>query len=210
MTDCSTTLLTQQGLTEDQQGLCVNPHGMSRPGGSQYHRTIYYFRRFPWMLFGTDQNHRNYYWHLGELVTMSLQEMQFLKAEALIRMGQVPEGLAILNAQGRTTNGELPPVTAQGGTLPSCVPRKYADQNQCGDILDHIVYERRMELAGLEGTVMWADARGFGLMLEGSICQLPIAGRELRAIGVPYYTFGGLALGSVGRAPTPWGAKCSD
>lgn len=94
--------------------------------------------------------------------------------------------------------------------MPTCVPRSYTDKNQCGGLLDALVYERRMELAGMEGTVMWADARGFGLMLEGTICQLPIPGRELRAVGVPYYTFGGLAQGSVGRAPTSWGAKCSD
>ena len=140
-----------------------------------------------------------------------MKEMNFLRAEANYRLGNLQTAADIINAQGRVDIGGLDPVTVAGtGSLPTCIPRTF-DTGACGDLWDALMYEKRIETFGTEPMIPWADARGWGLMTEeGTICQLAPPGRELEVIGMTYYTFGGNAIGSVGRAPAMSGAKCSD
>ena len=78
------------------------------------------------------------------------------------------------------------------------MPRK--DNGTCGDLLDAIQYEKRIELyPGSEADLFWYDARGWGKMLSGTPWHLPISGRELIQLKIPYYTFGG--IGSPSTAP---------
>ena len=56
-----------------------------------------------------------------------------------------------------------------------------------------------IENFGIEATIAWANARGWGKMLPGTMIHLPIPGRELQTLELPYYTFGG--LGKPGTAP---------
>jgi hypothetical protein len=181
---------------------CFNIAAMSSAGGT-YRRSAYSNRRYIAPAGQPD------HWNNGQLVTMSVQEMQFLKAEAYMRLGQPELAVPIINAQGRVSRGQLAPATVDGaGTLPTCVPRK-AD-GSCGDLWDVLMYEKRLETALLEALVPFADYRGWGLMPVGTICQLAPPGRELELIGVPYYSFGGNAPGSVGAPPATSGATCTD
>jgi hypothetical protein len=155
------------------------------------------------------------HFNTGNLVTTSLKEMQFLIAEAKLWTGDAGGAAAIINAQGRTAlatakGGQLPAVTATGvPNSPSCVPKR-AD-GTCGTLFDALVYEKRIELSGMAPLVMYADARGWGLLLPGSICNTPIPNREMEAIGLPgsVYTFGGDAPGSVGQGPAASGSTCT-
>ena len=66
------------------------------------------------------------------------------------------------------------------------------------------MYEKNVELSGIEGAVSWWDGRGWGTLQEGTAIQLPVPGRELENLGLPLYTFGGSAGG--GAAPAQYNA----
>ena len=144
----------------------------------------------------------NNYWTQGQLVLVSVREMQLLKAEALIRIGgaaNLTAAAAIINASrtanpcnaaGCATGGNLPAVTSAGVPVTAtCVPRKTT--GACGDLMDALMWESAMENFGLEATIAYVNARGWGTMLSGTAFHLPVPGRELQTFKMPYYTFGG-------------------
>ena len=209
---CTSTMLAAQPGTN--AATCFRPlQEFGTVGGLSYMFSNYMGYRYGTA--GAD------HWYTGRLVTTNAKEMEFLKAEAHFHKGNKAQTVAIINAQGRTK-----PRTAQGGELPAvtlagppqstpeeqrtCVPKR--KDGTCGDLFDALKYEKRLELYGLEAIIPFADARGWGLMLEGSICNLAIPNRETDAIGRGdlNYTFGGNAPGSVGRGPAASGAICSD
>jgi hypothetical protein len=127
---------------------------------------------------------------------ISMDEMKFLRAEALFRVGRLAEAAALINPT-RVAAG-LRPVDANGPPPGrDCVPRK--DSGACGDLFDAIQYEKRIELYPTEADVTWYDARGWGKLVPGTPFHVPVSGRELISRGLPYYTFGG--VGSPGTAP---------
>ena len=70
--------------------------------------------------------------------------------------------------------------------------------------MDALLWERRLENSGVEMTINWADWRRFGMLRKGSMISLPVHSRELFALGLPYYTFGGTLPGSVGVSGTSY------
>jgi len=143
-------------------------------------------------------------WFTGPQVTMSRTEMDLLKAEALIRLGGAADAVDLINAT-RVANGELPPVTLDGPPdEASCVPKKM--DGSCGSLWDALMYERNLENMGIEGTIMWWDARGLERLQEGTLLHFPVSGIELENLGLPLYTFGG--VGGNGAAPVPQYHRC--
>src|SRR5690606_11684358 len=129
----------------------------------------------------------------AKLPAVTVAEMRLLKAEALYRLGDLAGAAALVN-ETRVTNGQLPPVTADGEpAAPDCVPRKV--DGSCGDLWDALVYEKRIGTAGTD-QIAFFDARGFGMLKSGTFVHLPIPGRELNVYRFPYYTFGGGGEGS--------------
>jgi len=142
-------------------------------------------------------------WYVGPQPWVTTVEMDLLKAEALIRLNRAAEAVPLIN-RSREANGELPPVTLDGPPDdPACVPRKMA--GGCGSLWDAFVYEKNLELAGVEGAVSWWDARGWGTLQEGTPVHFPVPGTELENLGVPNYTFGG---NQGGGAPVPQYNRC--
>ena len=177
-------------------------------GNVPWGQTRYYNKRFQATL--------NY--HITGLVsTMRPEEMDLLKAEALIRrsVGDIPAAVALIN-KTRVNNGGLPPLpatmtrtslipgAAPGATGAACVPRSFRDPSKCGTIMDALLWEKRLESSGVETTINWADWRRFGMLRTGSLISLPIHGRELTALQLPYYTYGGTMPGSVGVSGTAY------
>ena len=77
------------------------------------------------------------------ILEISLDEMKFIRAEALFRLGRLTEAAAIINPT-RVAAG-LRPVDASGPPAGRyCVPRK-AD-GSCGTLFDAIEYEKRIEM----------------------------------------------------------------
>lgn len=132
---------------------------------------------------------------IGNQIThMSMVEMDLLRAEALYRKGD-KAGAATLINKTRVTNGKLAPLTANGPPNDaSCVPRR--NDGACGDLFDALQYEKRIEMFPTNPLVAWADARGWGKLLTGSLMNLPVSGRDLQSMGLPIYSFGGSLPGS--------------
>jgi hypothetical protein len=135
----------------------------------------------------------------GNMRLASADENRLFRAEALIHLNRMAEAAELINVtrtrshrlpDGVTYPG-LPPVTAAGVPQSAdCVPR--TDQGACGDLLVALRYERMIELAGM-GTIRgYSDARGFGMLTEGTAVQYPIIQSDLEAMGIPNYTFGGV------------------
>jgi hypothetical protein len=124
----------------------------------------------------------------GPITHMTTVEMQLIKAEGLLRTAGPSQGVVdIINAT-RVGNGQLTPATT--GESPS-------------DMMDKLIYEKRIEGFLLCGGCAFFDRRGFGPLaptgpdfhqglVEGTPLHFPIPGRELERLGLPYYTFGGV------------------
>lgn len=142
-------------------------------------------------------------WYLGPQPTMTVTEMNLLKAEALIRLGRAEEAVPLIN-DSRVNNGQLPPVTVEGPEdNHACVPRQI--DGDCGSLWDAWKHEVHVEMAGIESQQIYYWLRGNLQMQEGSPVHFPIPGRELENLGLPLYTFGGSAGGG---APPPQYHRC--
>lgn len=169
------------------------------------------------------QQHWSFYrWHrrlnqqganhlTGHFVLASVDENRLYRAEALMRLNRAAEAVPLINVTrtrsqrvGNTVfETNLPPVTVNGAPLVNgeCVPRRA--NGQCGDLWDALMYERDIELVGIEPTRAWMDRRGFGQLRDGVWTELPIPARYLSSLGVPTYTFGGLGGEGSARCTAP-------
>jgi hypothetical protein len=128
---------------------------------------------------------------------MTREEMDLLLAEAEIRLGN-PGAAAVLINKTRTANGGLPAVTAAGVPVaPGCVPKRW--DGSCGDLMDALMYEKRIETYGT--AISYFDLRGWGCLAEGTPIELPPPARQLDLLGKANYTYGG--VGKPGGAPKP-------
>jgi starch-binding outer membrane protein, SusD/RagB family len=144
---------------------------------------------------------------------ISLDEMNLMRAEALYYLDRRTEAAQFTNIS-RTRNRVftvassgfgpgaknfpgLPAVTADGVPQSAdCVPRM--DGVTCANLLDAIMYERMIEGALLHGYRGYFDSRGWGRLPPGTFLHAPIPARELVALGMAPYTFGG--VGNPGSA----------
>ena len=165
------------------------PTVFGNPTRGTHLRSYYYFKRY-----GTGTTYNT-----GPIVTISIEEMNLLKAEALIRLGRAAEAIPLINAT-RVAQGELPPVDINGPPdEPGCVPQK--TDGRCGSLWDALRYEKRIEVMGTDGQVAFYDARGWNTLSQYSFLNFPIPGRELEIAGLPGYTHGG--QGGTMAAPAP-------
>jgi hypothetical protein len=139
---------------------------------------------------------------------VTVTEMDLIRAEALVRLGRAAEAVPLIN-KTRVANGQLPPVTIDGPPdEPGCVPRKYMPgltQGQCGSLWDALRYEKRIEMAGVDPTVAYFDARGWQTLVENTFVHFPVPGREREIQERPIYTYGG---GQGFSAPAPDPHRC--
>ncbi|MCI0432924.1 MAG: hypothetical protein L0271_04645 [Gemmatimonadetes bacterium] len=165
-----------------------------RPQNHRADRGTYHFSRYHWTrLFYIRQT------NIGWDPLLTVDEMNLLKAEALIRTGKPDEAVALINAT-RVSRGGLPPVTVNGVVgQADCVPKKIDDVNAgCANLMETLQYEKRIETyAQAAGLAFW-DARGWGILIPGTVLHLPIPARELETLGLAQYTFGG--VGNEGAA----------
>jgi hypothetical protein len=105
-------------------------------------------------------------------------ENEMLKAEALVRTGNVPGAISILNAPNgaRKMRGQLPDV---------------AEGTSAADVLWTIFYEKDVELFNSGMGIAYFDMRRRDMLQRGSILHFPVPATELEAVNVPVYTIGG-------------------
>lgn len=151
-----------------------------------YHFSRYYHTRYLWVR----------QLPIGFDPIMTIPEMDLLKAEAFIRTNQPAQAVPLIN-KTRTSRGKLPPVTTTGpAQAADCVPK--TPTGACGNLMDALIYEKRIETFGVAGGLAFFDARGWGYLVEGTPIHLPIPARELETLNMPAYTFGG--VGNPGAA----------
>ncbi len=133
----------------------------------------------------------------GPIPIITVAEMDLLKAEALIRLGRAAEAILLIN-KTRVANGGLTAVDINGapGTAPNCTPRRI--NGSCGNLWDALKYEKRIETLGLSAMIPYADSRGWGDLVEGTMLHYPMPVVDLELLELPIYTFGG---GIAGSAP---------
>jgi len=132
----------------------------------------------------------------GTWVLFAQRENSMLRAEALIRLGRIPEAVPLINVS-RTAVG-LPTLSlastidtpAPGGTLAapvpggeSCVPRVpvSASMTACGNVLEAMKYEKRMETAQTGYAQWFMDNRGWGDLVVGTPLEWPVPIQEMNS-----------------------------
>lgn len=122
----------------------------------------------------------------GPYADFTLAENNLLLAEAYIRTAQPALAVPLINAT-RSANG-LPDVTVAGaptlGGPNSCIPKMpIGGVLTCGDLLESLKYEKRMETA-MTGYMVWfTDSRRWGDLVQGTVVEWPVPYQEFQARG---------------------------
>ena len=138
-------------------------------------------------------------------------EVDLLAAEAYIRLNDIPKAIAKINLS-RVKAG-LPALTgtsvndlAPGGA--NCVPRVPTAPNYtttaCGNILEAMKWEKRMELAYNRMGAWFFDSRGWGDLVKDTPLQYPVPVEELDARLKGYYNLGGGGASSAALGTYRW------
>lgn len=125
---------------------------------------------------------------IGEMVEVSVAEMDFLKAEAMYRANDKAGAVAIINSY-RVPNGELPAVTVDGVSGARCTPRLAS--GDCAPLWETLKYEKRLEVWLVSAGDAFFDDRGWGDLVSGTAIQFPVPAAELETLLLDIYTFGG-------------------
>lgn len=112
----------------------------------------------------------------GPLRELRAYDNELMKAEAMARTGNVAGAAAILNDASlpRKDRGGLDDVAAN-----------------LNDVLDAIFYERYVELFHNGYLISFCDMRRTDQLQQGTPLHYPVPGKELLALGLEIYTFGG-------------------
>lgn len=170
-----------------------------------------FVRWYPWATSGDGSGARN-----GPIVFFSKAENDMLEAEGQIRLntaGSIARAATLID-RTRVTNGGLPPlsgvVTAVTQVVPggaACVPKVPVGPTYttlaCGNILEAMKWEKRIE--GIQtGFASWfLDSRGWGDLVEGTPTHWAVPYQDLQARERPataVYSTGGFGLGNTGTA----------
>ncbi len=174
------------------------------PTGEAWGVSFYDFYRF--QLFWNTFN--------GPVPVMTRAEMDLLMAEGYIRTGDFANAMAKINIT-RVANGKLPPLTGiisatdpirtstdPTGTSGSCVPRVPQPPTfttaACGNIMEAMKWEKRMETELTHLGAWFIDSRGWGDLPEGTPLHFPVPFQEMDARAKPSYNLGG--VGGAGSA----------
>jgi hypothetical protein len=135
-------------------------------------------------------------------------ENDLLAAEGYIRTGNIAAAAAKIDLS-RVARGQLPALSGvittttqpvPGGT--SCVPRVPQGANgptACGNIMEALKWEKRMETAYTGFGAWYFDGRGWGDLIENTPLEYPVPFAELDARQKPYYGLGGGGASSAAK-----------
>jgi hypothetical protein len=138
----------------------------------------------------------------GPYVQYPLVANDMLAAEGYIRAGNFAAAIPLIN-KSRVRAG-LAPLTVinaltdqvPGGT--GCVPRVPQPPNftttACGNIMEAMKWEKRLETSMVGYAEWFIDARGWGDLVQGTALEWPVPYQELFARIKPSYTTAGVAV----------------
>jgi hypothetical protein len=151
----------------------------------------------------------------GKLVFFTKTELDMLEAEGQIRKGNYAAAVTLVN-KTRTVAG-LPPITATDNTTPvpggaNCVPKVPVGPNYntiaCGNLMEAMKYEKRMETAYTHFMAWFLDSRGWGDLPAGTGLHWAPPYQDLQARGRSatqiYSTGGGTNPASAVKGTYGW------
>jgi hypothetical protein len=163
-----------------------------------------------WRMAGDGGSARN-----GKLLFMTKAEMDMLEAEGHIRKGNYAAAAALIN-KTRVPNGLLA-ITATDGTSPvpggsDCVPKVPVGPSfntiACGNMMEAMKYEKRIEEAYSHFIGWFLDMRGWGDLPAGTGLHWPVPYQDLQARNRPlsaiYSTGGGTNPASAVKGTYGW------
>jgi hypothetical protein len=150
----------------------------------------------------------------GPFPFMTLAEIDMLQAEGLIRTGSFAAAAALIN-KTRVATGGLPALTAFDNTsaVPggaNCVPRvpnSSGSNIACGNMMEAMKWEKRMETAYTHFGAWYFDGRGWGDLPEGTPLQWAPPYEDLLARGYTreaVYSVGGGLPGGAAKGTYGW------
>jgi hypothetical protein len=135
---------------------------------------------------------------VGNMVQFSQGEVAMLQAEGQIYAGNFAAAQALIDASrakhGLPSIGVVASATQAiaGGT--GCVPQAPLAPSfipACGNILEAMKWEKRMETAYVSAYSWFQDGRGWGDLAAGMPLQWPVPNEEMDSRQQPFYAMGG-------------------
>lgn len=170
------------------------PSGSDLPAQIPWGGSEYDFNRFhSWAVSG-DGTSRN-----GKLVFFTLAELNLLEAEGHIRKGNYAAAAALIN-KTRVAKGGLPAITAFDATSPvpggdvNCVPKvpkALTGPVVCGNMMEALKWEKRLETENTHWMAWYIDSRGWGDLPEGTPLHWATPYSDLQVRLKPVYSVGG-------------------
>jgi hypothetical protein len=139
---------------------------------------------------------------IGNYPSMTAAEIRLLEAEGHLRAGNFGTAATLIDVT-RTARGGLPGLVANGvndNTTPvpggtACVPRIPVGPSftvtQCGNMMEALKWEKRMETAYTTWASWWFDSRGWGDMPASSPPHWPVPYQEMDARTQAFYDMPG-------------------
>ena len=133
----------------------------------------------------------------GPVEAFSLAENDMLAAEGYIRTNRVALAIPLINTY-RTRAGlaAIPSTTDANTVIPggaACVPRVPQPPGYtttaCGNVLEAMKWEKRLETSFTGYAQWWIDARGWGDLVQNTVVEWPVPWQELYArVNLNLYT----------------------
>jgi hypothetical protein len=167
----------------------INNRTLAEVPGDGWGVSFYDFFRLKYIRLASNQ---------GAYPEFSKAENDLLAAEAYIRTGDLAKAAAKIDLT-RVPNG-LPKlsgvITSATQAVPggqACVPQvpSPAGTVSCGDIMEAMKYEKRMETAYTSFGRWWIDSRGWGDLVENTAYEYPVPYQEMQARQKQSYNLGG-------------------
>ncbi len=152
----------------------------------------------------------------GPTTVFAKAELDLLAAEGYIRTGNYAAAGALINAT-RVPNG-LPAITTFDATTPvpgtsgntgTCVPKVPLGAGNslvCGNMMEAMKWEKRMETAYIAFIPWFFDSRGWGDLAQDTPLYWAVPYNDLQARGTPISALYGTGIGA-GNAPGSSAAK---
>lgn len=179
-------------------GTAPRPYFRNRPNGEDVVTDGLAASRYDFYRFQTLwNNNRN-----GAVIQFARAELDLLMAEAYLRAGDFPNAMARINTS-RTAAGlpALAGITTLADPVPggaACVPRvptgatnasmATPTTSACGNIMEALKWEKRLEMAFIYPGGWWFEGRGWGDLPAGTQMQFPVPYTELDARRLPIYS----------------------
>lgn len=199
-------LSCQSAATPCKRYFVNRPDLNDQNSGAGFGWSNYDFVRFhSWKVAGDAGSGQN-----GTTIHFAKTEVDMLQAEGLYRKGNYAGAAALVNIT-RVKNG-LPAITAFDATSPvpggsACVPRVPDGSNtKCGNLMEAIKWEKRIETAFVAFIPWFLDSRGWGDLAEGTPLFWAVPYQDFQARGSATSSLYGVGPGA-GNAANSAAAK---